>query len=301
MTFTGADTPDVTGQRFLITGGNSGIGLEAARALAKRGGHVIIAGRTPAKIDAAQADVASHAPGAQVDTLRLDLSDLDSVRAAAQEAIERFSAIDVLVNNAGVMGIPRTLSAQGYELQFATNHLGHFALTGLLLDHITRRVVNVASIYHKQGTLNLEDLQGERSYKPFVAYAQSKLANVLFTFELARRLKTHRPDLLAIGCHPGYSATNLQGVGPQMEGSAFKGAVMKFFNATVAQSAAAGAWPTLLASAGDIQNGDYVGPQRLFEMRGPVGRAQVASQAKDEAAQRALWERSEELTGVSYL
>ncbi len=274
---------------MIVTGANSGIGLAAATELARAGARVVLAVRTTAKGDAAAAAM----PGS-TEVRRLDLASLDSVRefAAAWEG-----PIDVLINNAGVMVPPLSRTAEGFELQFGTNHLGHFALTNLLLERITDRVVNVASGAHKMGSIDFEDLNWERKgYKRWPAYGQSKLANLLFTSELQRRLSAAGSQVIATAAHPGYAATNLQSHSSQPAMDLF----MKLGNRLLAQSLEDGALPTLYAATAEIPGDSYVGPDGLGEMRGRpklVGRSKAA---RDEAVARRLWEVSEELTGVSF-
>jgi len=300
MSWTGADTPDVSGKHFVITGGNSGIGLEAAVILARRGGHVTLACRNPKKAAAAQQRVQSSAPGARVDLLQLDLADLSSVRTAAAELHTRGHRVAALVNNAGVMAIPRRETADGFEMQLGTNHLGHFAWTLQVLDLVDERVVTVASVAHRMGRLRRDDLMFTRGYNKWLAYGQSKLANLLFTLGLEKRLRAAESAVKAVACHPGYASTNLQHVGPQMTGSGLMGGVMKLGNGLIAQSAEAGAWPTVFAATMPVDGGTYWGPDGLGEMRGRVGPAAVSRRARDAADQDALWAQSEALTGVSW-
>lgn len=300
MSWTGADTPDVSGKHFVITGGNSGIGLEAAVILARRGGHVTLACRNPQKAEAAQQRVQAAAPDARVDLLQLDLADLSSIRAAAAELHARGDRITALVNNAGVMAIPPRKTADGFEMQLGTNHLGHFAWTLQVLDLVDDRVVNVSSVAHRTGRLRIDDLMFERRYNKWAVYGQSKLANLLFTFALDRRLRAAGSPLKAVACHSGYSSTNLQMVGPEMSGSGLMRSVMSAANNLVAQSAEAGSWPTVYAATMPVDGGTYWGPDGIGEMRGRVGPASVARQGRVEADQEALWAKSEALTGVRW-
>ncbi len=285
--WTASDLPPLDGRTFVVTGANSGIGLTAARALGRAGARVVLAVRDPARGEQAAATI----PG-ETDVRPLDLADLASVRAFA-EAWD--GEIDVLINNAGVMATPERRTKDGFELQIGTNHLGHFALTNLLLPHVTDRVVSVASGAHRMGSIRLDDLNWERGrYQRWRAYGQSKLANLLFTLELQRRLTGS--DLRAVAAHPGYSATHLQG----NTESAVQNALMAVLNRVVAQSDEMGALPTLYAATEDIPGASYVGPDSRFESVGHptlVGRSGAAS---DEATARALWDLSEQLTGVSF-
>ena len=287
--WTAADLADQQGRRIVITGGNSGIGLVAARLLAGAGAQVTIAVRDQAKGEQAASEI-----GGDTEVRALDLADLDSVRAFAAETSE---PIDVLINNAGVMATPLGRTAQGFETQFGVNHLGHFALTNLLLPKITDRVVSVASGAHRRGHIDLDDLNWERrSYQRWAAYGQSKLANLLFVLELERRLTAAGSPVRALAAHPGYAATNLQ----SHSGHPIIDRMMKLGNRIVAQSQDMGALPTVYAVSQDLPGGSYVGPDGRSELRGNptlVGRTAEASDPKVAAA---LWTASEELTGVSF-
>ncbi len=275
-----------TGRVFVITGAGGGLGFETARALTARGGHVILAVRDEQKGRAAQARLGRG------EVRLVDLADLDSVRAFAA-GIER---VDVLINNAGVMALPRTLSAQGYELQFAVNHLAHFALTMLLLDRLTAaddpRVVTVSSVLHKKGRLDFDDLHGERRYSATAAYNQSKLANAVFGLELSRR----RPGVRSLLAHPGYAATGLQAA---VQPGLYRTLLTKIGNPLLAVSAEQGARPTVhAATSPDVRSGQFIGPSGLGGMRGAPGVIQPAPVATDPETARRLWTVSEELTGV---
>jgi NAD(P)-dependent dehydrogenase (short-subunit alcohol dehydrogenase family) len=285
--WTAADLPSQAGRTIVVTGANSGIGLVAARELARSGANVVLAVRNAAKGEAAAAQI-GH--GAQVRPL--DLASLESVRAfaAAWEG-----PLDVLVNNAGVMATPETRTADGFELQFGTNHLGHFALTGLLLDRITDRVVTVSSGAHRIGKIHLDDLNWEKGYKRWPAYGQSKLANLLFTFELQRRLAAAGSPVRALAAHPGYASTNLQ-----FHTASIQDKLMGVMNHVLAQSADMGALPTLFAATQDLPGGSYVGPDGIGEQRGHPKLVGCTAAARDEAVAAQLWERSEALTGVTF-
>jgi NAD(P)-dependent dehydrogenase (short-subunit alcohol dehydrogenase family) len=287
--WTAADLPRLDGRTFLVTGANSGIGLAAARELGRAGGRVVLAVRDPARGEQAAATI----PG-DCEVRRLDLADLSSIRAFA-DAWE--GAIDVLINNAGVMAPPERRTADGFELQIGTNHLGHFALTNLLLPHVTDRVVTISSGAHRTGRIRLDDLNWERGgYHRWRAYGQSKLANLLFTLELHRRLAESGSDLRAVAAHPGWSVTNLQG----HTESRIQGVLLALGNRIIGQAEDMGALPTLYAATQDIPGGSYVGPDGFPESRGHptlVGRSGAAS---DEDTARRLWDLSEDLTGVSY-
>jgi NAD(P)-dependent dehydrogenase (short-subunit alcohol dehydrogenase family) len=287
--WTAADLPSQEGRVFIITGANSGIGLPTARALGKAGAHVVLAVRDVAKGETAAASV----PGDR-EVRHLDLADLASVRTFA-EAWQ--GDIDVLINNAGVMRTPERRTVDGFELQVGTNHLGHFALTNLLLPQLTDRVVTVSSGAHRGGSISLDDLNWQRRrYQRWGAYQQSKLANLLFTLELERRLTAANSPVRALAAHPGYAATNLQFRSER----GLEDRVMGLTNRLFAQSDEAGAWPTLFAASQDLPGGSYVGPDGFAEQRGHptlVGRTAAASDV--EMAKR-LWALSEELTGVQF-
>jgi len=289
------------GRTFLVTGANSGLGYVTARELAGRGAHVIMTARDPARGAAALARLRGEVSGASVELRRLDLSDLDSVRELAAGVITDALPVHVLINNAGVMMPPRTLTRQGFELQFATNHLGHFALTGLLMPALlTRRdarVVTVSAGYHKRGSIHFDDLSGAGSYTPLAFYAQSKLANVLFGLELDRRLRASGAAVRSIVAHPGYAVTNLQTAGPT--GTARL--LFRLGNLVIAQSAEAGALSQLYAATDpDVEGGQFIGPGRFKESRGYPTVVQPAAAASDRAIADRLWRLSEELTGVSF-
>jgi NAD(P)-dependent dehydrogenase (short-subunit alcohol dehydrogenase family) len=273
----------------IVTGANSGIGRAAASVFADSGARVVLAVR-----NAEKGRVASQGMPGETEVRSLDLASLESVRefAAGWEG-----EIDLLVNNAGVMVPPLTRTADGFELQFGTNHLGHFALTNLLLEHVTGRVVSVASGAHKFGTIDFDDLNWERKpYKRWRAYSQSKLANLLFTSELQRRLDAAGSEVIATAAHPGYAATNLQ------SHSASRGMdlVMGLGNRVFAQSLEDGALPTLYAALAEIPGNSYAGPEGFTEMRGPAKLVGRSKAAKDEAVARRLWEVSEQLTGARF-
>ena len=290
--FTADDVSAQTGRTFLVTGANAGIGFETAKVLAARGGHVVLACRDADRATAAMDRIRAETPNAELSFLSLDLADLDQVREAAA-AVLAGPRIDVLINNAGVMIPPKTLTKQGYELQFGVNHLGTFAFTGLVHGHVEDRIVITASLAHKGGTIDFSDLSATRSYHKLPRYQMSKLANLLHMFELDRRLGAAGRATQAIGCHPGVAITELtrhlpfplRGMTPL---------ATPFFN-----SAAQGAWPTLQAATGaHVQGGDYLGPQGLGEVSGRSGPARATRTARDPKLARELWERSVELTGV---
>ena len=260
--WTAEDLPDLSGKTIIVTGGNSGIGYEAALQFARKGAEVILACRNMQKAGAADAQITAMYPSAKVEPMALDLSNLSSIREFASAYRARHRTLDILVNNAGVMALPYSRTADGFEMQFGTNHLGHFALTGLLLEPLLAadhaRVVNVSSGAHRMGAIRFDDLNWEHGYTKWRAYGQSKLANLLFTLELQRRIEASGAKLVAVACHPGYAATNLQAAGPRMEGSAFLESLFSVSNRIFAQSAAMGALPTLYAAAApEVRGGEY--------------------------------------------
>jgi NAD(P)-dependent dehydrogenase (short-subunit alcohol dehydrogenase family) len=287
--WTADDLPPQAGRTFIVTGANSGIGLPTARALGQAGAHVVLAVRDTAKGEAAAASISGDC-----EVRRLDLADLASVGAFADDWQ---GDIDVLINNAGVMRTPERRTADGFELQIGTNHLGHFALTNLLLPHVIDRVVTVASGAHRGGSISLDDLNWQRrKYRRWGAYQQSKLANLLFTLELQRRLTAAGSPIRALAAHPGYTATNLQ----FRSESGLEDRAMAIGNRLFAQSDEAGARPTLFAASQDLPGASYVGPDGFGEKRGYptlVGRTAAAS---DVEMARRLWTLSEELTGVEF-
>ncbi|GBE65383.1 short-chain dehydrogenase [Mycobacterium sp. MFM001] len=293
--------PDQSGRIAIVTGANTGIGYHTAAVLAQCGAHVVLAVRNLEKGNAALARIVAARPQADVTLQELDLSSLDSVRAAADALRANYPRIDLLINNAGVMWTPKQLTADGFELQFGTNHLGHFALTGLLLDHLLgvrgSRVVTVSSTGHRiRAAIHFDDLQWEHGYDRIAAYGQSKLANLLFTYELQRRLAAQQKNTIAVAAHPGFSNTELARNIPAI----FKPAVA-VVGPILSQSAAMGALPTLRAATDpDVEGGQYYGPDGLGEQRGYPKLVQSSGQSHDEELQRRLWAVSEELTGVTF-
>ncbi|MCU1396715.1 MAG: dehydrogenase/reductase [Ilumatobacteraceae bacterium] len=294
------DIPDQTGRTALVTGANSGIGYEAARALAQRGAKVLLGCRNPEKAATALERIRVSAPGADVQVLPLDLADLSSVRAAATTVNDSEPKLDLLINNAGVMALPLSRTADGFEMQFGTNHLGHFALTGLLLDRLNAapaaRVVSVSSQGHRMGRIAFDDLDATEGYHRWLRYGQSKVANLLFTYELQRRLLAADSTTIALACHPGGSNTEL---------GRDAGFLMKTFQPIanlVMHSATMGALPTLRAATDPMAKGsDYYGPDGISQTRGfPIKVHSSAYSHKADVA-RQLWTVSEEMTGVSWL
>jgi NAD(P)-dependent dehydrogenase (short-subunit alcohol dehydrogenase family) len=298
MGWSAADIPDLTGRRAIVTGANSGLGYQTALELARHGASVLLACRDAGRGEAAVDRLRTALPSAKVTLAQLDLADLKSIRSFA--AAEASTPLDILVNNAGIMAVPHRKTAGGFELQFGTNHLGHFALTGLLLPALLAadapRVVTVTSTLAWAGRINFADLQSERRYNRWTAYSQSKLANLLFAKELDRRFT----GVTSIAAHPGYAATNLQQVGPQMAGDRRAERVFALGNKVVAQSDAAGSLPSLYAATSAAARGGVCYGPLFFQFRGRPVRVWTPPAAANTTTARRLWEVSEELTGVSY-
>lgn len=296
MSWTVQSIPDQTGRTAIVTGGNSGIGLETVRALAARGARVILACRDESRGRVAREAVLGSAPDAKVEVGRLDLAELASVRDFAGRFLAAHERLDLLVNNAGVMAIPMARTADGFEMQFGTNHLGHFALTGLLLERLVAtpgsRVVTVASLAHKLGKVDFGNLNAEKGYSKTRAYGQSKLANLLFAYELQRRLEQAGAKTSAMAAHPGWTSTNLQAHTP----------LFRALNPVFAMTAEQGALPTLFAATSpDAVPAGYYGPGGLMEMRGAPCLVSSSRASHDCDVAARLWHVSEELTGVHML
>ncbi|MGB8649070.1 MAG: oxidoreductase [Mycobacteriales bacterium] len=295
--WTPQDMPDQSGRTALVTGANSGLGFHTSLELARKGARVLMACRNPTKAEAALAKIRGEVPGAAVELVSLDLASLDSVEQAAEEVAGRLRALDLLVNNAGVMAVAEGRTADGFEMQLGTNHLGHFALTGrllpLLLAADAPRVVTVSSGAHAIGRMHFEDLTAANGYHRWRRYGQSKLANLLFTSELHRRASGR---LLAVAAHPGYAATHLQ----EGQGQPLFEALMRVGNVVLAQSDKQGAWPSLYAATmPDVRGDDFFGPH-LMGLRGHPIRTWRTSAARNDQDARRLWDLSEELTKVHY-
>lgn len=297
--------PNLDGKTAIITGANSGIGFEAARLLALKGAHVVLAVRNTAKGGKAAREMRSAAPLADVEVMALDLADLASVRQFADTFSAHHDGLDLLINNAGVMAIPYQKTKDGFEMQFGTNHLGHFALTGQLLPLLQStpgaRVVTVSSGMHRFGDIDFANLHAEQGYKKWGAYSQSKLANLLFTYELQRRLAAAGSSLISVAAHPGYAATNLQFGGSDRSDSSMQARLMAVLNKVVAQSAEMGALPTVYAAACPaLQGGDYIGPKGPAEQRGWPAKVQSNGRSHDQEVAARLWAVSEKLTGAAF-
>ncbi len=299
--WTAGQIPSQAGRVAVVTGANSGLGLVAARELARAGAEVLLACRNTAKGEEAACSIRAEVPAATVTVEALDLASLDSVRAFAGRVAEGREGLDLLINNAGVMAPPRRTTADGFEMQFGTNHLGHFALTGLLLGALEgregARVVTVSSTAHRFGRIRFDDLQWERRYGRWRAYGQSKMANVLFGLELERRLRAAGSTVASMLAHPGYAATNLQSAAPPL----FDRTVLAVSNRLLAQSAEMGALPELYAATRpNLDGGLFIGPDGFDEQRGHPKVVAPVRAGRDEESARRLWSVSEELTGVTY-
>jgi NAD(P)-dependent dehydrogenase (short-subunit alcohol dehydrogenase family) len=304
-TWTTDHIPDLGGKTILVTGANGGLGYEAALHLARKGARVVLACRDLSRAGTAVDAILSRHAGASVEAMELDLANLASVRSFAEKFLASHGELHVLCNNAGVMALPRCETLDGFEMQLGTNHLGHFALTGLLVECLLAtpgsRVVTMSSTMHKTGRMHFDDLQLKRRYRKWEAYAQSKLANLLFAYELQRRLETRGVDAISVACHPGYAATNLQLAGPRMEGSALMERLMGHANRLFSQSAEMGALPLVRAStADDVQGGEYYGPANVFETRGAPVRVSSSARSHDAESAARLWDVSGKLTGVRF-
>ena len=300
--FTSADVPDQSGKTFFVTGANTGIGFEAAKVFAGKGGRVLLGCRNPEKGEDALARIADAFPGADVTLVQIDLSDLASIRAAA-EVVAQEPRLDVLVNNAGVMWNPKATTKDGFESQFGINHLGHFALTGLLLPTLegtpNSRIVTVSSGGHRQGNGDLfwDDINADQEYHPRKRYYASKLANLLYTYELDRRLRAKDSSTIAVAVHPGVSDTELGRYATGFSGVMTR--TMMPLARPFLNTAEQGAWPTELgATAPGVEGGQYFGPSGRMEMAGPAKQVDSSDESKDEAKAKRLWDLSIQMTGV---
>jgi len=301
--WTAADIPGLADRRALVTGVTGDLGRETARELARAGAHVILTGRDETRLAQAAQRIADDVPDARLDTVLLDLADLSSVRQGAELVLKSTDRLDILVNNAGVMATPPRRTADGFELQLGTNHLGHFALTGLLMPALgSARVVTVSSQMHRMALrAPLRDPREHGRYQKWVAYAQSKLANLLFMRELDRRARTAGLGLTSVAAHPGYAATQLQTSGPQLGGKSLSSRVMAAATPLLGQSPRMGALPSLYAATyPGLPGGTYVGPSQWMEMRGTPKIVAMSRPARDERAAARLWELSEQATGVTF-
>ena len=304
--WTAEDIPDQTGRTVLVTGANSGLGLRTSEALAARGAAVLMACRNQEKAAAALDSVKAVATGPPPEVIALDLADLSSVQQAAEQVEGSVERLDVLINNAGVMALPKRTTADGFEMQLGTNHLWHFALTGRLMPSLLRseapRVVTVSSNGHRTGRMNWDDLMWEKTrYSKWLAYGRTKLANLLFAYELARRARAAGSPLISAAAHPGYANTNLSSQGPDMAGRKLFLKVIGVFESALAQPDAQGALPQLYAATmPDVETGTYYGPDGFMAQRGYPERQPSSARSNDEADAKRLWEWSEKQTGVTY-
>lgn len=294
--------PSQDGRIIIVTGANTGLGYETALTLAKKGAKVIMACRNLSKANLAKKEIEKEMPTADLEVMEIDLSSLNSVRNFAKEYMSKYDRLDVLINNAGVMMPPYTKTEDGFELQLGANYLGHFLLTGLLLDTILKsqhsRIVTLSSIAHKNGKINFDDLQSEKKYSASVAYSQSKLACLMFTFELQRRLeKQNIHQTISTASHPGISTTELGRHMPKFLYSVLRYTLAPFLTHAPVE----GAKPTILAAIGEAKGGDYFGPTGFNEFKGEAGKTTSTTLSKDEAIAKRLWEVSEDLVGLKYL
>ena len=305
MKWNASDIPDLKGKIVLVTGANSGLGYQESLALARKGAMVIMAVRDRNKGNAACERIKAEIPDAELLVMKLDLANIESIKHVADTYLEEFERLDILINNAGLMAVPLLRTTQGFEMQFGTNHLGHFALTALLIDIINRtpssRIVNVSSMAYRMGKINFDDLNWEKSYNRWTAYGQSKLANLLFTIELDRRLKLAEKQTIVATAHPGYSATNLQIRGAEIEGAKFKKSIMNLSNSLLGQSACKGALPILYAAtAPDVVSSRFYGPDGLLGMHGYPREVRMDPVRVNPVVAAKLWEVSEMLTGINF-
>ena len=306
MSWTTSDIPTLQGKTALVTGGNSGIGYWTCLHLARRGAAVVLACRSMSRAEAALGDLRKAVPDGRFEVLPMDLGDLASVRGAASDFLSRRQRLDILCNNAGIALAPMARSSDGFESQLAANYLGHFALTGLLLEALRAapgsRVVHVGSLAHRFGGIDFDDINFERRpYSPWKAYSQSKLANLLFMLELQRRFERAGVQAISVGAHPGMSGTNI-GAALRATGSGLKKKFQDWAEARMINSPEQGAAPSLMAATqADVKGGDYFGPQGWLEIKGAPGSARIAAAARRDADASRLWTLSEQLCGVRYL
>lgn len=300
------DIGDQTGKTFLITGANSGLGFSASRGLASHGATVIMTSRNLEKGNKAADEIKEKFPNAKLEVMQLDLASFKSIKEFANSFKSKYNQLNGLLNNAGIMQPPFRKTEDGLELQMGTNHFGHYLLTGLLLGVIKAtpgsRVISQSSVVHESTKgINFDDINNEKKYNRTEVYAQSKLANLLFVFELNRKFTEHNIDAIALGVHPGYSATNLQSTGPSLGGASIFSRMYKISNFLIAQNVEKGALPLVYAAvAPDVKGGDYIGPTGMRRMRGYPRRLKAKKTAYDEEAAKKLWVISEEKTGFKY-
>jgi len=303
--WTPQDVPNLEGQEVIVTGANSGIGFEATKIFAENNANVVMACRNLEKADKAKQKIEEELEKPSLEVRKLDLAELASIEEFAEEYKANNRKLDILCNNAGIMAVPRQETRDGFEKQLGINHLGHFVLTSRLLPLLKKsdeaRVVNQSSGLHEKGSINFDDLMMEENYDKWDAYANSKLANILFTYELQRKLKENNLNVISVACHPGYASTNLQYRGPMEEGSKIKLIGMKIANMLFAQSARKGALPMIYASVNEeVDGGEYIGPGGLANMRGYPEKQKSSDESYNEDVAEVLWTRSESLTDVKF-
>lgn len=306
MKWTASDIPDLKGKIAIVTGANSGLGYHESLALASKGAMVILAVRNRDKGQLAFDRIKSEVPDAELVVMKLDLANIESIKHFADSYLEEFERLDILINNAGLMAVPLSRTTQGFEMQFGTNHLGHFVLTALLIDKIGRtpasRIINVSSLLYKSGKINFNDLNWDQSYSKWAAYGVSKLSNLLFTIELDRRLSLAGKQTIAASAHPGWSSTNLQTKGAELEGTKLKSSLMNFSNILFAQSASMGALPILYAAtAAAVESSGFYGPDGLGGLRGYPTEVKTDPRFVDPRIALKLWEASEKMTGIHFV
>jgi NAD(P)-dependent dehydrogenase (short-subunit alcohol dehydrogenase family) len=306
MKWKASDIPDLRGKIAMVTGANSGLGYQESLALARKGAMVILAVRNREKGLVALDRIKSEIPDAELVVMKLDLANIESVKHVADSFLEEFERLDILINNAGLMAGPLLRTTQGFEIQFGTNHLGHFALTALLIDLINRtpasRIINVSSLAYKMGKINFDDLNWNKSYSGWAAYCASKLANLLFTIELDRKLRLAEKPTIIAAAHPGLASTNLHRKGVQMERSKFKNTIANLSYKLFAQSAGMGALPILYAAtAAPVKSSKFYGPGGLFQLHGYPKEIIIDPNRIDSLDALRLWEESEKLTGIKFI
>ncbi|MFO7794222.1 MAG: oxidoreductase [Candidatus Nanohaloarchaea archaeon] len=304
MSWTASEIGELENEIVVITGANSGLGFSATKKFAENGANVVMACRSLHKAEKAKEEIEKELDEPDLEVMELDLSDLESVKSFSEEFKQKHDSLYILCNNAGLMALPRRETEDGFEMQLGVNHLGHFALTAHLIDLIVEssgRIVNQSSMAHEDGEIDFDDLMGEKNYSKWGAYGQSKLANLLFTYELNRRLEDKDIDVESVACHPGISDTNLFKIGPKMEHSKIKLYLGQMISKIFGQSPSKGCLPMLYAATSEqIQGGEYIGPDGFKHARGYPEKqgSSEASQNEDDA--KKLWERSEELTGLKF-
>ena len=304
MNWTATEIGELENELVVITGANSGLGFSATKILAEHGAKVVMACRSLDKAEQAKEEIEKEVDEPDLEVMELDLSDLESVKSFSEEFKQKYDSLDILCNNAGLMALPRRETEDGFEMQLGVNHLGHFALTAHLIDLIVEaggRVVNQSSMAHEDGEIDFDDLMGEKNYSKWGAYAQSKLANLLFTYELNRRLEDKDIDVESVACHPGISDTNLFKIGPKMEHSKIKLYLGQMISKIFGQSPSKGCLPMLYAATSEqIQGGEYIGPDGFKHARGYPEKQESSEASHNEDDAKKLWERSEELTRLKF-